>query len=45
MAESQGLILGLLSIKENYESLYVVYWQEAQTYIHDSLLYQDAAAK
>ena len=44
-AELQGVILSLLSIKENYESPYVVYPLEGHMYIYDSLLYQDAAAK
>jgi len=44
-AELQGVILSLFSIKENYESPYVVYPPEGRTYIHDSLLYQDAAAE
>jgi hypothetical protein len=45
MAELQGVILSFQSIKENYESLYVVYPLEGHRYIHNSLLYQDAAAK
>jgi len=44
MAELQGVILSLLSIKENYESLYGVYLAQGHMYIHDSLLYQDASA-
>jgi len=43
--ELQGVILSLVSIKGNYESPYVVYLPEGDTYIHNSLLYQDAAAK
>jgi len=44
-AEWQGVILSLLSIEENYKSPYVVYLPQGHTYIHDSKLYQDAAAK
>ena len=44
-AEFQGFILSLSSIKDNYESLYVVYPPEGNTYIHGSLLCQDAAGK
>jgi len=44
-AELQGVILSLLSIEEKYEYPYVVYPPEGHTYIHDSLFYQDAAAK
>jgi len=35
----------LLSLEENYEFRWVVYPPEWRTYIHDTLLYQDAAAK
>jgi hypothetical protein len=42
--ELQGVILSLLSIKENYESPYVVYPPEEHMYIHDTLLCQDTAA-
>jgi len=45
MAELQGVILSLLSMEENYESPYVVYLPEEHTYIYDSLLYQNAAAR
>jgi len=44
-AELRGVILSLLSNKENFESPYVVYPLEGHTVIHSSLLYQDAAAK
>jgi len=39
------VILSLLLIEENYESPYVAYPPEGHTYIHDSPLYQDGAAK
>ena len=45
MAELQGVILSVLLIKENDESLYVIYLLEGQTYIHNRLLCHDAAAK
>ena len=45
MAGLQGVILCLLSIEKNYESPYVVYPPERHMYIHNSLLYQDAASK
>ena len=45
MAELQGFIPGVLSIVENYESLYVFPLQEGHTYIDDNQLYQDTAAK
>jgi hypothetical protein len=44
MTELQGVILSMLLIRENYESPYVAYLPEGHTYIHDSQLYQDAAA-
>ena len=44
-AELQWFILSLLSIEEKYQSLYVVYPPEGHTNFHDTLLYQDAAAK
>ena len=44
-AELQVVILSLLWIKKNHESLYVAYPPEGHTYIHYSLLYQDAAAE
>jgi len=45
MAELQGCILSFQSVEEKYESPYVVCPPGWLTYIHDSLLYQDAAAK
>ena len=44
-AELQGVMLSLFSIEEKYESPYVVYPPEGHTYIHYSLLCQDAEAK
>jgi hypothetical protein len=44
-AELQGVILSLLSIKENDESLCVLYPPEGHTFDYDSQLYQDAAAR
>jgi len=44
-AELQGVILSLLSIEENYESLYVVCSPEGYRSIHDTLFYEYAAAK
>ena len=44
-AELQGFILSLLSIKEKYESLYVIYPPEGHTNFHDILHYYNAVDK
>ena len=45
MAELQGVIRSVLTIKENYASPYVVYPSQGHTYIHDGVLNQDATVK